>query len=471
MRTLRIVLLLACAAGCRAATPHPSPSRPPQSAADPLVALAAARDARTAGDARGLARALARADSLAQGHPNLMYTLARAYAVAGDPVAALATLRRLAPFGDARPVTRDTAFLALRDDTTFRRLAAELAANAAPLVRSDTAFVVPGPDLIPESIAYDPATAAWYLGSLVQPRVIRVAPGGEVSDFARAERPGRTIGIKVDAPRRRLWVAVVEWDSTAAPATYTGVRARTALHAYDLTTGSLLRRYEPADGETPHLFNDLDIAADGTVYVTDHNGHAVLRARWASGTLDRVGAPSPGFHWPNGITLAPGGDRLFVAHLEGISVVDLPSGNRMLLPHPATVPLADTDGLYACRGFLIAIQRISGFEQVLRLDLAADGSRITGAEVLERRHPEYRDPTTGVVVGDTLFYIANSQFSRLSPDGQSVASEPDPSGTVILALPLGGRCRGDDTLRARHGPRPLTSRPRRQKSTPVRPRP
>lgn len=436
------LLLLALVTGCGSVPPQPTPvpAAPPREAnAGPLRALTAAREARAAGDERGFVSAVERADALAPGHPNLIYTLARAYAAAGDPAAALATLRRLAPFGDARDVGRDTAFAALHHHPAFQRVAAQLAANAAPLVRSNTAFVVPGPDLLPESIAHDPATGAWFLGSLVEPRVIRVAPGGEVADFVRADRPGRTIGIKVDATRRRLWAAVVEWDTTAPPAAYTGVRARTALHAYDLATGALLRRFEPGDG--PHLFNDLDVALDGTVYVTDLNGHAVWRARWISERLERVDVPSPRFHWPNGIALAPDGDRLYVAHLEGISVVDVTSGARTPLPHPATVPLADTDGLYACRGFLVAVQRISGFEQVLRLDLAADGGSVTAAEVRERRHPAYVDPTTGVIAGDTLFYIANSQFRRLSPDGRSVAPASDPSGTVILRLPLGRLCR------------------------------
>lgn len=436
------VLLVAAASACGIAAPPPAPAhaRPvTEPVASPLDPLTAAREARAAGDARGFASAVARADSLAPGHPNLLHTLARAYAAAGEPAAALATLRRLAPFGDARDVARDTAFASLHHDTVFRRVAAELAANAAPLVRSDTAFVVPGPDLIPESIAHDPAADAWFLGSLVEPRVVRVGAGGTVSDLARHGGPGRTIGLKVDARRRRLWAAVVEWDSAAPPASYTGVRARTALHAYDLTTGTLLRRFEPGDG--PHLFNDLDVAADGTVYVTDHNGHAVWRARPTAQQLERVDVPSPGFHWPNGIALAPDGDRLYVAHLEGISVVDVASGARTPLPHPATMPLADTDGLYACRGFLIAIQRVSAFEQVLRLDLSADGGSVTHAEVLERRHPAYVDPTTGVLIGDTLFYIANSQFRRLSPDGRSVTPDPDSTGTVILGLPLGERCR------------------------------
>lgn len=437
-----VALLLALTAGCagvarRTVSPPPAAER----GLDLLEELGNARQARASGDTRAFLRALARADSLAPGHPNLMYTLAKAYASAGQPGAALTTLRRLAPFGAAHDVSRDSAFASLRADTTFLRVAAELAAHAAPLVRSDTALVVPEPDLIPESIARDPATGAWYLGSLVQARIVRVAPGGDLSEFARVDRPGRTIGIKVDASRRRLWAAVVEWDSTAPAAAYTGVRARTALHAYDLAGGSLLRRYEPQDGRGPHLFNDLDIAADGTVYVTDHNGHAVLRARWSSDRLERVDIPSPGFHWPNGIALAPDGRRLYVAHLEGISTVDLPGGRRTSLARPGSVPLADTDGLYACPGDLVAIQRIAGFEQVLRLRLEPGGRRVADAEVLERHHPAYQDPTTGVVVGDTLFYIASSQFRRLSPDGRTAAPAPEPGGTVILRLPLGIRCR------------------------------
>jgi uncharacterized protein (UPF0261 family) len=83
---------------------------------------------------------------------------------------------------------------------------------------------------------------------------------------------------------------------------------------------------------------------------------------------------------------------------------------------------------------------MADFQQVSRFVLSAAGDSIVSMEALERSHPAYADPTTGVMIGDTLFYIANAQFRRLRPD-HSLAPAQRPHGSVILRLPMPERCR------------------------------
>ena len=73
--------------------------------------------------------------------------------------------------------------------------------------------------------------------------------------------------------------------------------------------------------------------------------------------------------------------------------------------------------------------------RVTRFTLDASGGRLLRAEVLERAHPRYHEPTLGVLLGDHLYYVANSQYERFGEDGRIVnpgALEP----TVVLRLPL-----------------------------------
>jgi hypothetical protein len=49
---------------------------------------------------------------------------------------------------------------------------------------------------------------------------------------------------------------------------------------------------------------------------------------------------------------------------------------------------------------------------VLLLDV--DGDAITSVTVLERNHPDYDEPTTGVLVEGDLYYVANGQWGRLT---------------------------------------------------------
>ncbi len=57
-------------------------------------------------------------------------------------------------------------------------------------------------------------------------------------------------------------------------------------------------------------------------------------------------------------------------------------------------------------------------DRVIRLLLSADGRKAERARVLESNHPDYALPTTGVVVGDELFYVANTQIDRMGAAGQ-----------------------------------------------------
>jgi hypothetical protein len=74
-------------------------------------------------------------------------------------------------------------------------------------------------------------------------------------------------------------------------------------------------------------------------------------------------------------------------------------------------------------------------ERVVRFALDPSGWRVRRAVVLERAHPAFRQPTTGVLVGDTLYYVANPGWDRLEDDG-SVRPAEAPAPTIILRLPL-----------------------------------
>ncbi|HEX8362295.1 MAG TPA: SMP-30/gluconolactonase/LRE family protein [Longimicrobium sp.] len=386
-----------------------------------------------AGDLPALLAALRSADRLAPGHPVLLFHLARTSALLGDTGQALAALERLAPLGRAAPLEDDSAFAGLRGSTRFRALAGRLAASAEPRVRSDTLLVTRGEELYPESVAWDARTRTFFLGSLVANKVVRILPDGTTRDFAVAGPPGRVIGIRADASRRRLWVTTTPVD-TAAPRTPVGVGGWTELHAYHLDSGRLLRRLKHPDPREPQQLNDLVVTARGEVLVNDGIGNAVYRVPARGGTLVRVFGGDAAFTWPNGMALSADERRLYVAHAEGLSAIDLRTGRRTLLPRPPGTTLATIDGMYLCGGSLLAIQRLSDFEQVIRIRLAPARDAVTAVEVLERRHPAYEQPTTGVMVGGELVYIANSRYTRLRPDG---TAPPGPGGTVLLRLPCG----------------------------------
>ena len=78
------------------------------------------------------------------------------------------------------------------------------------------------------------------------------------------------------------------------------------------------------------------------------------------------------------------------------------------------------------------MQHLPGLEQVTRYDLARDGRSIRHIDVLERADSLLHLPTTGAVVGNRFYYIANSQFDRLGDDNRlaPVGRSPAPLSTV-----------------------------------------
>src|SRR6476659_4419992 len=83
---------------------------------------------------------------------------------------------------------------------------------------------------------------------------------------------------------------------------------RTAVYAYDITTGNFLRKYTH---EKAIFFNDLDLATNGDVYVTDSEGNKIFRISHDKKEME-VFLERPVLQSPNGIAFNSTGE-LFVA--------------------------------------------------------------------------------------------------------------------------------------------------------------
>ena len=363
--------------------------------------------------------------------PDVLLALAKAKALTGDGDGALTVLSSAVALGGGAGADTDPAFASLGDRPAFRALQPRIVENGRPVSNARPAFTIPEADMIPEGIAWDPGTRTLFLGSLAKNKIVAIAVdgGGRARDFVPSGRDGlqRVLGMKVDPARKSLWVCSAEADVPGGNKT----RA-SSLYRFDVATGKT-RQKIPSPPGGAHLFNDIAVAKDGGLFLTDSEEGAVYRLRAGADRLE-VFQPGGRFFYPNGIALSEDGRFLYVAHVLGVAAWELASGRTFDLPSPDEVTLVGIDGLSFNRGALVAIQNGMEPNRVAYFPLASSLDRVTGVRVLERGNPAFEIPTTGAVAGDTYYFIANSQLRALTPGGVKDPEKRKP--VVILELDL-----------------------------------
>lgn len=93
------------------------------------------------------------------------------------------------------------------------------------------------------------------------------------------------------------------------------------------------------------------------------------------------------------------------------------------------------DGLYRYGNSLLATQNGVTPQRVIRFDLDGGGLSVVSARTLDANDPLVPEPTLFTLVGDTLYLVANSQWSRF--DEQNHLPPLDQlQAPAIVQLPL-----------------------------------
>ena len=103
--------------------------------------------------------------------------------------------------------------------------------------------------------------------------------------------------------------------------------------------------------------------------------------------------------------------------MRGIGLLDLATKQVHWLSTEGRFALDGIDGLYFDHGTLIAVQNGTSPERVAAFKLNASLSAIASQTILERSTATLGDPTHAVVVGQDLYYIANSGWDVIDDHG------------------------------------------------------
>jgi sugar lactone lactonase YvrE len=384
-----------------------------------------------AGDFAGLHDTLLQLAPAMPGNPTIVYKLAASAARLGRADEALAALARLADAGLTYDVAKDADFASLADRPGLRALRKRLADNRDAVGASRRLRSFAARDWLPESLARDPSTERLFVGDVrhCEIRVLGDPTHAPAADHRFARLPASVFALGIDAKRRRLWATI----ATVAQADGCGegppAAERTALLALDLRTGRVLQRVEAG---LPGVLGDLLVAADGSVVVTESVHGAVLRLRPGAATFERIDVPGD-FVSPQTPALSADGRTLLVPdHVRGIATIAV-GGCPCAARWPgagAGVFTAGIDGLVRDGATLIAVQNGTSPPRVIRF--SADLRR---QQVLESGTPGFGEPAHGIVVGRSLWFIADVGWDRFDDDGRRKAGAP-PSHAELRAIAL-----------------------------------
>jgi hypothetical protein len=362
---------------------------------------------------------------------------ARAEAWLGQDRAALGWLGTYADMKlTHQGVGAEPAFARLRSSPAFAAVARRIEANGQPISHSALAFTLPEKDLVPEDIAYDRTTDTFFVSSVRHRKIVAIRRGGAVSERVRDGQDGlwSVLALVVDAPRRALWASTAAMPQTVPPPPASDA-GRSALVRYDLASGQLVKRFDlPASGGA-HVLGDMALDRAGNVFISEAVAGAVYTVRRDKDELETL-VPAGTFLSPQTPAATLDGRRLFVAdYARGIGIVDLRSRLTTWLPHPQDLALAGIDGLYLAGGSLIAVQNGIEPNRVIRLRLDPTFAHVTSWEVIESGSAQLGDPTPGVVVGDTFYFLGRTGWNRLEENG-AIKKGAAFEAPLVLRFPL-----------------------------------
>ena len=240
------------------------------------------------------------------------------------------------------------------------------------LCPSTIAFTIDEKDLFPEGITYDSKTKQFFLSSLYKEKVIAIDKSGKQSDFIQSRQDGmlRSLGMKVDVERRRLWiVSDSDWSDSLI----------SVVHIFNIDTKKLERKLFTEKGKIP-AFNDLIVTKDGDAYISDWKGNSIYYVPSDLSKVELFLKSDSLLVGANGMAASPDNSFLYVSsYEEGIVLVDLKSKSINPIGNQMSVDTRGIDGLMLYKNSLIGISNGDtdlNKHYIARYELGTDGREI-----------------------------------------------------------------------------------------------
>lgn len=352
-------------------------------------------------------------DSIRPFHPTYLYNLASANALNDNYEEALIALRNLVLMDNTIDFENDEDFKSMKNDSGFAAIL-ELKKNQNKTVETSKPVVtLSEKDLHPEGVIYLPKSKVWLASSIRKRKIISFdIASGKCTDWLKGNSLLAVLALKADFNEQFLWVATAAFPEMEHYDKQ--LEGKSEVLKIDIKTKQIVKRFT-VDGN--HVFGDLILAKNGTVYISDSAKPIVYQIK-NDAISEFVSFENDGYNL-QGLAFNVTYDKLFVAdYLKGITIIDCNSKAKTYLEFPDGSVAKGIDGLVFWNNSLIAVQNGVKPIRIVRYQLNQQQNGFVDFKVLDNNRPEFNEPALATVVGDKLYFFANSPWNAYNNEGE-----------------------------------------------------
>lgn len=365
-----------------------------------------------------------KAHSLSPQHQTLIYHLAKAYSLNSNIDSANFWLRKVVSIDAKNYDIESDDFENLKNTKAYKDISAYQVEMLKPIIKSDTAIVIPNEELHIEDVAYNPYDDSYLLSSINRRNLYKYKRG-ELNPLFVNNFPLAITGMAIQD--NILWFTGAGFSQAEIDENDSNFET-SKLYKADLKTAVVLDSFSVENSKT-NVFGDVILSVSGNVLVSDSKTNTVYRLE--NGKLNEW-ISSDEILSLQGI--AQIGKRMFLAdYVKGLFVFDTVENSIGKIETLPDLALKGIDGLYAYKNGLIAIQNGVNPHRISYLQFDEEYTKVKSFEYLERNHPAMGEPTLGYLHKDSLVYVATS-FWGLNEKGK--VNNEKGINPVILRMPL-----------------------------------
>lgn len=351
-------------------------------------------------------------DSLRPSHPTFTYNLASAYALNGNTDEANSYLEKLVLTNNKIAFENEEDFKSLATTEGYKKTVLLKAELEKEVKNSKKVISLSEKDLHPEGLLFLSKSKTWLATSIRKRKIVSFnTKTGKCTDWLAGNNILAVFSIKADKDEKFLWAAtgaLPEMEKYSEQ-----LKGQAEILKIDIKTKAIVKRFA-AKGS--HLFGDLAISKDNSVYITDSETPIVYKiekdtlSEWLSLNGEALSL--------QGIALNADNTKLFVAdYLSGIAEVAIANNaDRSWLRFPKGSTQKGIDGLTYYNNSLIAIHNGVQPIRIVQYKLDKSQKQFTGFMVIDNNRPEFNEPVLSMLKDNKLYFFANSPWKFYSKE-------------------------------------------------------